>query len=833
MMIVQTHFILELMVVVKMYQLVTSDLHRLSSRVVTTKYGALRGSIGTLSNHKLQSVEVFLGVPYASAPVGSLRFMPPVTPPHWKGVKNADQFGSVCPQRLPDITNETEALRRMPSGRLQYLRRLLPYLVNQSEDCLYLNIYAPAVVGREPIRLPVMVYIHGESYEWNSGNPYDGSVLASFGSVVVVTINYRLGVLGFLPALDGSSRGNYGLMDQVAALHWIQENIGEFGGDANNVTIFGQGYGAACVNLLMISPMAKGLFQRAIMQSGSALSPWAIAKEPLLYTHRLAEQLHCPTHEKLALLDCLRHRSVSDIMKVSLAIPDYLTAFGPTVDGVVIPNEPLLIMEDAKSLFANYDLLLGVNRVEAYFQFSSKEAKNGIESNRRDRMLRTLVRNVFSYHLQQTFLTIVNEYTDWTRSVPHPISTLEATADALGDALIVAPVIKVGNLHSFITTPTYLYVFNYKTEEGDYRYGFGCIHGEELPYVFGSPLIGTMTHFPQNYTENEVSLSETIMSYWLNFAKYGDPNYFSIEEDSIDEREKVRSEKLTWPMYNSVHQQYLYIGPKPKIRDHYHAHRLSFWLNLIPKLHDPPDADVPLEHHLLEDHHNLDMYDGEVRQIIRKVSLSSTISPSVDTVSHTSSPGLGNNSGEMELSTSTTSLSNNQDKHATITSSTNLTDSLSVMMQQGAYSTALSVTIAIGCSLLVLNVLIFAGVYYQRDKNKLDTNMWKRNYQVRRPNEGDMILEVPTKNPTMALPTHVGQYPLAQDYPSPLPSPSQKGNPLPQRMSPKVASASPKEALPEAQPLLPYPGPRMLAPEWQGGQELRVHFKDTRQETTV
>lgn len=827
MMIVQPHLILELMVVVKMYQLVTSDLHRLSSRVVTTKYGALRGSIGTLSNHKLQSVEVFLGVPYASAPVGSLRFMPPVTPPHWKGIKNADQFGSVCPQRLPDITNETEALRKMPSGRLQYLRRLLPYLVNQSEDCLYLNIYAPAVVGREPIRLPVMVYIHGESYEWNSGNPYDGSVLASFGSVVVVSINYRLGVL------DGSSRGNYGLMDQVAALHWIQENIGEFGGDANNVTIFGQGYGAACVNLLMISPMAKGLFQRAIMQSGSALSPWAIAREPLFYTHRLAEQLHCPSLENLALLDCLRQRSAFEIMKVSLAIPDYLTAFGPTVDGVVIPNEPLLIMEDAKSLFANYDLLLGINKVEAYFQFSAKEERNGIEINRRDRMLRTLVRNVFSYHLQQTFLTIVNEYTDWTKSVQHPINILEATADALGDALIVAPVIKVGNLHSFISTSTYLYVFNYQTEEGDYPDRLGCIHGEELPYVFGSPLVGTMSHFPQNYTKNEVILSETIMSYWLNFAKYGDPNYFSTEDDSIDEREKGKFEKLTWPLYNSVHQQHLSIGTKPKIRDHYHAHRLSFWLHLIPKLHDPSDTDVPLEHHLLEDHNNLDTYDGEVRQITRKVSLSSTISPSVDTVSHTSSPGLGNNSGEIELSTSTTSLSNSQDKHATITSSTNLTDSLSVMMQQGAYSTALSVTIAIGCSLLVLNVLIFAGVYYQRDKNKLDTNMWKRNYQVRRPNEGDMILEVPTKNPTMALPTHVGQYPLAQDYPSPLPSPSQKGNPLPQRMSPKVASASPKEALPEAQPLLPYPGPRMLAPEWQGGQELRVHFKDTRQETTV
>ncbi|KAG8199759.1 hypothetical protein JTE90_000852 [Oedothorax gibbosus] len=117
---------------------------RPSTRVVTTKYGTLRGVIVTLSNRHLQPVEKFLGVPYAGVPTGSLRFMPPVTPPHWKGVKPADQLSPVCPQKLPDIGNETEALKRMPAGRLDYLKRLLPFLKNQSEDCLYLNIYAPA-----------------------------------------------------------------------------------------------------------------------------------------------------------------------------------------------------------------------------------------------------------------------------------------------------------------------------------------------------------------------------------------------------------------------------------------------------------------------------------------------------------------------------------------------------------------------------------------------------------------------------------------------------------------------------------------------------------------
>ncbi|KAF8768403.1 Neuroligin-4 like protein [Argiope bruennichi] len=120
------------------------DSRHLSTRVVHTRYGTLRGFISTLSNRELQPVEVFLGVPYAGAPTGALRFMPPVTSPHWKGVRLADSYGSVCPQKWPDIKNETEALKRMPLGRLRYLQRLLPMLFNQSEDCLYLNIFAPA-----------------------------------------------------------------------------------------------------------------------------------------------------------------------------------------------------------------------------------------------------------------------------------------------------------------------------------------------------------------------------------------------------------------------------------------------------------------------------------------------------------------------------------------------------------------------------------------------------------------------------------------------------------------------------------------------------------------
>lgn len=126
-------------------QISASEPKKLSSRVVSTKYGSLRGSITTLPNKQWRPVEIYLGVPYASPPIGSLRFMPPVTPAHWRGVRSADKFSAVCPQNFPDIQNETEALKSMPTGRREYLKRLIPLLQNQSEDCLYLNIYTPAL----------------------------------------------------------------------------------------------------------------------------------------------------------------------------------------------------------------------------------------------------------------------------------------------------------------------------------------------------------------------------------------------------------------------------------------------------------------------------------------------------------------------------------------------------------------------------------------------------------------------------------------------------------------------------------------------------------------
>ncbi|CAN7940484.1 unnamed protein product [Ixodes hexagonus] len=220
--------------------------------------------------------------------------------------------------------------------------------------------------------------------------------------------------------MENGPRGNNGLMDQVAALHWIQGTIAEFGGDPRNVTIFGHGTGAELAKLLIF----LGLFQGAIMMSGSALSPWAPARDAPRHTLHVARPLDCPTEESQGLVECLRVRPVADMLRVPLAVPDHLSTFGPTVDGIVLAAEPQALMED----YRNLDVMLDMSRFECYFLITASEGKCGMEVDRRDRILRTLVRIHYFYHQQGIFLAIVNEYTDWTRPFQHPMNILDGTA---------------------------------------------------------------------------------------------------------------------------------------------------------------------------------------------------------------------------------------------------------------------------------------------------------------------------------------------------------------------------------------------------------------------
>ncbi|XP_015185161.1 PREDICTED: neuroligin-4, Y-linked [Polistes dominula] len=709
----------------------------LSSRIIRTKYGELSGVIVNLDRF-LEGVEVFRGVPYASPPIGSLRFMPPVSGALWHGVKVADKFGPVCPQKLPELTD------KMPKGRLEYLRRLLPYLRNQSEDCLYLNIYTPVQAGARDgggRRYPVIVFVHGESYEWSSGNPYDGSVLASYGGVVVVTINYRLGILGFLNANTDShlrSPANYGLMDQIAALHWVQENIGYFGGDPGNVTLVGHGTGAACVNFLMTSQAVPDglLFHRGVLMSGSALSPWALVRGAANYAMQVAKHLNCSSvaGDPQALLRCLRDVPLNTLISVPVKGLEFAPAFGPSIDGVVIdPGDPedqdftlqvdtintlnnILLRKDVIAKLSRYDLMVGVVRSEAYFSLTADDAQYGIEADRRTKILREFVRNTYTYHQPEILATIINEYTDWERPVQHPVNIRDETLEALGDANTVAPATRTADLHSQSHRNSYLYVFDYQTKFGDYPQRPGCIHGEELPYFFGAPLMGGLAHWPKNYTRAEIALSESVILYLTNFARTGNPNEGTLDPGSIGSRpDRTKVKNIDWTAYEAVHKKYLSIELKSKLKNHYRAHRLSFWLNLVPDLHKPGTDDVPRSHHLL------DAEQVPPRFIQRVPTTARTTTSEVTIVDR---PQNGSTAIPSELAFED-STGQPEDGFA-------------------AYSTALSVTIAIGCSLLILNVLIFAGVYYQRDKSNQHSCSKKRQENGQMPN--NICGELETKN---------------------------------------------------------------------------------------
>ncbi|ESP05700.1 hypothetical protein LOTGIDRAFT_102164 [Lottia gigantea] len=278
-------------------ELVSSDRRHILRR---TQYGKVSGEVETLSDNK--RIEKYLGIPYAKPPVGDLRFEPPEPPERWEeDILEAYTLPPACAQ---------------PDMGVLYIDHHVPGFNVTSEDCLYLNIYTPWV----RLRYPVMVFIHGGSYENGMGAMLEGGYLAS-QDIVVITFNYRLGPLGFLTAYDNDIPGNYGMLDQIQALRWVQENIHVFGGDPNQVTIDGHSAGGCCVGLLMLSPLAKGLFTNVIQQSGSPFAHWAVHhshKTMGFYSKSFIASMGCMMNTSKDIKACLKSVPQRTIERVIL-----------------------------------------------------------------------------------------------------------------------------------------------------------------------------------------------------------------------------------------------------------------------------------------------------------------------------------------------------------------------------------------------------------------------------------------------------------------------------------------------------------------------------------
>nr|XP_033802011.1 neuroligin-3 isoform X2 [Geotrypetes seraphini] len=662
------------------------------SQTVNTHYGKIRGTRVPLPSEFLGPVDQYLGVPYAAPPVGEKRFLPPEPPPSWSGIRNATHFSPVCPQNIHNAVPEIMT----PIWFTSNLDIVTTYIQDQSEDCLYLNVYVPTEDDiRDSGAKPVMVYIHGGSYMEGTGNMIDGNVLASYGNVIVITLNYRVGVLGFLSTGDQAAKGNYGLLDQIQALRWISENVAFFGGDPLRITVFGSGIGASCVSLLTLSHHSEGLFQRAIIQSGSALSSWAVNYQPVKYTRMLAEKVGCNVLDTVDMVDCLRQKSSKELVEQDIQPARYHVAFGPVIDGDVIPDDPEILMEQGE--FLNYDIMLGVNQGEGLkFVESVVDAEDGVSGSDFDYAVSNFVDNLYGYPEGKDTLreTIKFMYTDWADR-DNPETRRKTLVALFTDHQWVEPSVVTADLHARYGSPTYFYAFYHHCQSLMKPAWSDSAHGDEVPYVFGIPMIGPTDLFPCNFSKNDIMLSAVVMTYWTNFAKTGDPNKPVPQDTKFIHTKANRFEEVAWSKYNPRDQLYLHIGLKPRVRDHYRATKVAFWKHLVPhlyNLHDmfhytstttkvpPPDT--------TQNSHITRRPNGKVWTTKRP-----PISPAYNS-------DYAKEKWNLE-----------EDGNGPIGAE-----------ESRDYSTELSVTIAVGASLLFLNVLAFAALYYRKDKRRQDTH---------------------------------------------------------------------------------------------------------------
>jgi para-nitrobenzyl esterase len=478
-------------------------------QAVSISAGPVEGETGDVSLY-------FKGIPYAAPPVGSLRWQPPADVQPWTDVLAADEFACACPQYF-SLTGDD---------------------VVWSEDCLYLNVYRPK---SEAASLPVMVFFHGGGLIFGSASEpyYDGEWLAQHKNVVLVTVNYRLGPFGYLYVPEYGIGGNYGLLDQMKALEWVQENIASFGGNPDNVTVFGESSGALSVALLL--GLVPELFHKAIIQSG-----WIYQRRYIMSAesankqgNRLLEEIGCGNPDDAE--ECLRQKPPEDILS-AVYEPDEVSSgrysFGPVLDKTVITDVPfkLIIQGRGKEI----PLIMGVNSDEG---------------------------TLFSY-----FIGIENEadYEDWLWATfgffaspmlrHYPAGEYEepwlAAADIMGDLIFSCPTRNILKKMAWFNSNVYHYRFTFVPTTGQEPPFLGAFHGSEIAYLFRS--------FPPESPAAE-AVSDNITELWTTFARSGTPSCGDIQ----------------WKPFNPFSQHYLIIDSELTMERYPEKEHCDFWDRLI------------------------------------------------------------------------------------------------------------------------------------------------------------------------------------------------------------------------------------------------------------
>ena len=490
------------------------------SAIVSTRYGRVEGE-------EQEGLFIFKGVPFAGAPDGARRWLPPEQPPTWTGVRDARHFGAVAHQNA--VTNQALAAMKIEQAH--------------SEDCLNLNVWTARLDGA---RRPVMVWIHGGGFTIGAGSQeiYNGSVLARRGDVVIVTINYRLAPLGFLRLNDITngripSSGNEGLLDQVAALQWVRDNIAEFGGDPDNVTIFGESAGGMSVGAMLAMPSARTLFHKAIAQSGSCDTVSTMARANRT-AERVLSKLGVSPDDAEAIRALPVAQLLTGVFGADGKTPDrgLGMAYQPVVDGAVVPGE--LIEMVAQGSAAGVAVMVGSN-LEEWKLFSAMDPSA-------QKLDKAGLVALMSKRLSADFAgSVIATYERARASAGASITPPELYSAIETDRVFRMPGVRLAEIHGRSEPRVYNYLFTWRSPA--MRGALGSCHALELGFVFGTNHV--MRRFAGEGPGAE-KLAGEMQDAWLAFARDGDPGCASLG---------------AWPSYTEPRRATMLFGETSRVAD--------------------------------------------------------------------------------------------------------------------------------------------------------------------------------------------------------------------------------------------------------------------------